>query len=97
MLLISNWKAMGGLAIGIAFVNIAIMVLKASWTDKWFIWDTKAPLVKRAIIIVLGQVAGIMLMIVSGMKWYAAVIAGLITAGGAIAIYEAVAPIFKKD
>jgi len=95
--LISNWKVLGTWGIASSVLVIIVMILKSGFTDFLFKWNEQAPLVKRVIIVVLGQVIGIITTIATGTVWYSAVITGLFASGGAITIYEALKPLFAKS
>lgn len=94
--LLLNWKVLGPWGICSSIIIIIVMLLKSDWTDFFFKWSTKGPLVKQAIIVILGQVIGIMAAISQGTKWPTAIVAGLFVSGGAIVIYNAIKPLFKK-
>lgn len=93
--LVVNWKVLGSFGIASAILSILIMCLKADFTDFLFKWSTKGHYVKILIIVILGQGAGIIAAISTGMKWQTAVFSGLITSGGAMVIYNAAKPLFK--
>jgi len=92
--LIKNGKAMGVLAVMIGGIMLLIRLLKSSIAGGLF--AKVNPFIQRAIIVILGVAAGILLQIASGMKWYVALVAGLFTSGGAIAIYEVLKPLWTK-
>lgn len=94
MYMIKNWKALGTLGAVSAILSLLIGILRGPWLDGWFAklgqgW-------KRAIILILGQVLGIIIMLVEGSVWYVAIIQGLFTSGGAILIYETLKPLLGK-
>ena len=96
MNLVTNWKVLGVWGLCAAIINIVVMILKADFTDKWFLWSTKGHLVKMLILVVLGQIEGIVISIQTGMIWWQAAISGLFISGGAIIIYNTAKPIFTK-
>lgn len=93
--IVKNWESLGTLGIMIAIINVLIMLLKSKYCKGWF--DEQSQLVKRALIVILGQVVAILAMVLSGSSWIPAILAGLVSSGGAIAIYEVVKPFFKKQ
>ena len=92
--LITNWKAMGTLAIVSAIIIIIIQILKTKLVGGWF--GKRSPLMKRAILVILGQISGIVLMVLGGIDWIPAIMTGLVTSGGAMSIYEVIKPFFAK-
>lgn len=92
--LVTNWKLLGTWGISSTILVIVIAILKGPWSKDWF--GSKSSLRKRLIIIVLGQILGIIHAVMGGAIWYMAIITGLIVSGGAIAIYESVKPLFSK-
>jgi hypothetical protein len=85
--LFMNWKAMGPLAIGSAFIVAAVQALKKLFPEFPY---------KRGIVTVLGVAYGVLTAVTQGMGLGAALIAALLTSGGAVAIYEALKPLFSK-
>ena len=77
-----------------AIINIIVLILKSNWCHGWF--GKRSALVKRILIIVLGQVFAILTAIIGGTSWTDAIISGLISSGGAMAIWEVIKPIFVK-
>ena len=92
--LVKDYKSMGKLGAAIALLNLLIMLLKTQLLGAWF--SKKGPKTKRLLLVVFGQAMGILLAVEGGMGPLSAVIAGLITSGGAMAIYEAYKAAFKK-
>jgi len=92
--LISNWKALGSIGIVAAIINVIVLILSSQWCKGWF--GKKSPMIKRIIIVVLGQVAGVLTIIIGGAGWVDALVTGLISSGGAVALWEALKPVFKK-
>ena len=80
--LISNFKAMSPIAIGIGVVTIAVQALKA------FVGESFK--YKRLSVTVLGVVYGVLVSVSNGMGILEALVLGLLTSGGAVAIYEAI-------
>lgn len=85
---VKNVKGTSPLIIAMVSINIVIALLSSDFLGNWFL--NRAPLVKRLIIVVLGQAASIILMISSGIVWYNALLNGLLISGGAILIFECV-------
>jgi len=92
--LVKDYKGMGKLGGAVALLNLLIMLLKTQLLGGWF--NKRSPMTKRAILVAAGQALGILLAIEGGMGPLSAVIGGLITSGGAMAIYESVKPFLKK-
>jgi hypothetical protein len=92
--LVRNWKGMGALAISSAILTLIVHGLRVVALGDLF--DSLRPGIKRAAIIILGQVQGIVLAISGGMAWWEAILTGLLTSGGAIAIYECLKPLLNK-
>ena len=94
--LVTNWKILSGWVITSSILVILIGILKSNLTDALFLWHTKGPIIRRAVVVVLGQVLGIILAISTGVTWYSAIIIGLFTSGGAVIIYNVLKPLWKK-
>ena len=92
--LVTNWKAMGTLGIISAIIAIIIQLLKTKLVGNFF--EKKSPLIKRAVLAILGVISGIVLMVLGGMAWMPALMTGLVTSGGGMVIYEVLKPFFKK-
>jgi hypothetical protein len=92
--LISNYKAMSPIALSIAIVLALTSFLKTDLVGGFF--KNQSALIKRLIVTVLGQVAGVLTMISRGLVWHQAIIVGMISSGGAVAIYEAYKAAFPK-
>lgn len=89
--LVKTGKSMGSLALAVAVINLLILMMKTSYAGELF---TKAnPAIKRVILLALGQVAGILMAMAAGTGAMSAVIGGLVSSGGAVAIFEAVKPL----
>lgn len=92
--LVKNYKGMKGIAIASSVLMVLIQVCKTEIMGRLI---SKAnPFLNRVIITVCGQICGILMASNSGMSWLEAVITGLLTSGGAVAIYEAIKPLLKK-
>jgi len=91
--LIKNWKEMTPLGIGMGLVSMLVQALKSDKLGGLF----KNFKYKRTLIVILGQIYAIGLMVVQGSSWISAIITGLISSGGAVAIYEAIKPLFSRD
>ena len=92
--LIRNWKGLGALAISASILSVIVQGFKTKLIGNPL--DALRPGIKRLLIVLLGQVQAIILAIAGGMSWWESILAGLITSGGAMAIYECLKPIFKK-
>ena len=92
--LVTNYKAMSPIALSIAIVLALTSFLKTDLVGGFF--KNQSALIKRLIVTVLGQVAGVLTMISTGLVWHQAIIVGLISSGGAVAIYEAYKAAFPK-
>jgi len=92
--LIRDFKTLGTLGVISAVITIIIQFFKSNLCGNW--WGDKSSYVKRFVIVLLGQVVAIIGMVMTGSSWLAAVIAGLISSGGAVVIYEALKPLLKK-
>lgn len=92
--LVKNWKAWSALAVAAASITIIVQALKTDILGNLI--DKMNPFMKRLLITALGQVAGIILMVANGKGWIDAVVAGLFTSGGAVAIYESLKPLIDK-
>lgn len=90
---IKDAHGMGKLALSIAILNLLIMGLKTHAARGWF--DRLGPGSKRLVLLALGQALGILSAIEGGMSPASAIIAGLLTSGGASALYEAAKPFLK--
>lgn len=93
--LISNWKTLGTAGIAIAIINIAVEFLKSKYCGNWFGNQSKG--IKVLVIACLGQAVTLITSIINGVVWYKACIEGLILTGFAVAIYELIIKIIKKD
>lgn len=91
---LANFKTMGWLGGGMFAVLLAVQLLKSPLLAQ--IFSKANPAVKPLILIVLGQVYGVLYLVFSGANWGSALVVGLITSGGAIAIWEGISPLFKK-
>lgn len=92
--LFMNYKTLGPVGIGAAAVLALIQLFKSDLFGSFF--KNLSPAVKRLVITVLGQVYGILYLIVSGKSVGDAILTGLIASGGAVLIWEVVSPFFKK-
>jgi len=87
---------LGTLGILIAALLILIEVMKSKISKGWF--GSKGRWIRRGVVIIGGQILGIATMVsTTEMGWLSAVIAGLITSGGAVAIYELVIKPWRAD
>jgi hypothetical protein len=89
--LVKDRSSLGQLGLAMAIINLIAMLLKTSYVGGWF--STAHPIAKRAVLIGLGQVAGILLAIEGGMGVTAAIFTGLISSGGAVALFEVCKPL----
>lgn len=95
MEIVKNWKVLGLYGVMIAILNILIALLASPWAKGWF--GSQSRMIRRAAIIILGQVEALLILVSSGVGWGEAIIAGLFVSGGAVAVYEfAVKPFMTK-
>lgn len=92
--LIRNPKGLGVLGCISLSITIIISITKLDFMGNLF--QKLNPYIQRALVVVLGQISGILIAVIGGVVWYEAIIAGLLSSGGAIAIYEVIKPFFKK-
>ena len=93
-----NWKTGGLMALMIAVLNLIVYLFKSPLLGNLFSSLKEFPKIRSAILVILGVVLGILQMILTGSSIGTAIFAGLITSGGAVAIYElAIKPFFAKD
>ena len=100
--LVTNFKTMGPLGISMVLINLVIALLKSDALSNVF--KKVDPLLKLLILVILGQIAGIInymtTEVAAGKSTAQAVLSsviyGLITTGGAMAIYESYNQ-FKKQ
>ncbi len=91
--LVKNWKGMGVMGIISGIVVLLVEIAKATFLSSlWAKWGT---LTQHAVVVSLAWISQILIGVTHGMPWLDSVIAGLVTGGGAIAIYEAVAGAIK--
>lgn len=90
--LILNWGTMKPLALGSSIIVVLVQLMKSELLGKFF--DRFE--YKRVLITILGQAYGVVLLVLNGSTWINAVVVGLITSGGAVAIWEALSPLLKK-
>lgn len=92
--LFKNGKALGVMGCISLAITIIIKILKLDFIGNLF--GKLNPYIQRLLIVILGQASGILVSIISGISWWQAIITGLISSAGAVAIYEAAKPFFKK-
>lgn len=90
--LIKNWKKMSPVAIGAAIILILVQLLKHNIFGQFF----HNIEFKRSLITVLGVLYGVVYLVSVGTDWITALVVGLLSSGGAVAIYEAIKPFLKK-
>lgn len=91
--LVKNWKGLGVMGIISGFVVLLVEFAKATFLSSlWAKWGT---LTQHAVVVTLAWISQILIGVTHGMPWLDSIIAGLVTGGGAIAIYEAVAGAIK--
>lgn len=91
--IVQNWKGMTAIGVISAFVVLLVQVAKVTFLESlWEKWGTTK---KHAFIVCLGVISQILVQVVKGSNWTDALIGGLVTGGGAIAIYEGIAGVFK--
>ncbi len=97
--IIQNWKSFHGVAIAIPCLTLFIQLLKTK--ELGGILDKTGPngvWTRRLFIFLLAQVCGVILSVSSGkFSLVQAVLDGLLTQGGAVALYEHLKPFFKKQ
>lgn len=91
--LITNYKVAGPLATASGALVIIMEMLKKGFIGK--LLDGK-PVTKTLVIVLLGQISGVLIAIVGGVGYLDAAIQGLFASGGAMAIWSAVKPMLKK-
>lgn len=94
VVLVKDGKGMTKLALTVAVLNLLVMLLKTNLAGQWF--SKQKPGLKRFVLVVLGQGLGILLAMESGLSPLSAVLAGLITSGGAVSLFEAYKAVFGK-
>ena len=85
--MLMNWQALSPLAIGASVIVIVMQVMKKYVGDFNF---------KRLLVTLLGVVWGVVTARMNGLGLLEALVAALITSGGAVALYEAVKPLLPK-
>lgn len=91
--LVKNFKGLSGIGVSSALLAILLQFLKTDLAGG-LLKNVNSNVI-RIIVTVLGQVSGIIIGVAGGLGWLDSVIAGLLTSGGAVAIFEAVKPFFK--
>ena len=87
--IIKNYSTMSPILIASASLTFIIAILKTPWLqDSWF--GAQGTLVKRAILVVLGQALALVTLYASGMPLANVFWTGLIISGGAIMIFECI-------
>lgn len=92
---IENRKSLGGLGICILIMLFLVAFLKSKYSKS--IFKNLSSGIKRLIIIVLGQIIGVIGAVWGGAIWYEAIVSGLFVSSGAVAIFEAVKPLLSKN
>lgn len=87
-------KGASGIVIAILVLVILISFLKSNIVGNWF--GTKTPIIKRLILVVLGQALSVLVLISTGVVWYTSLWLGLVISGGAILVFEVLGPIFPS-
>lgn len=85
--LISQWSTLSPIALGISVIVVLVQAAKAFLGESFKF--------KRIIITGLGVAYGVGVSLQNGMPIFDALILGLLTSGGAVAIYEALKPLLK--
>lgn len=90
--LITDWKAMSPIATGAMVILLLVQLLKTSLLGQFF------PSIewKRFFITFLGIAYGVVYLVSTGTPWVTAAVVGLLSSGGAVAIYEALKPLLGK-
>jgi hypothetical protein len=96
MKLVTEWKTLGTMGIMMVLINLLIAILKSSWASGWF--GKQSRKIRTAVIILAGQVQGILLLMTSGMTWGEAIVSGLFASGAAVTTWQLVMkPFFTKE
>jgi len=90
--LFMNFKTLGPVGIGMSVVVVLTQLSKTEIFGKIF----KKMEYKRLFVTVIGQIYGMLFMVQSGSSWLNAAFIGLLSSGGAVAIWEAVKPLVEK-
>jgi hypothetical protein len=93
--LVSNYKGMGGIAIAGAIIMIAVQVLKTTIISGLFKSEV-SKLVRKIIVLILGTAGGVLALKLGGVGWIDALVAGVLSSGAAMSIYELIKKAFKK-
>jgi hypothetical protein len=92
--LVNNWRSLSTLGLISSVIVLVMQILKTEIMGGLLL--KASPFLKRLLITVFGQVAGVIVAVSGGLTWVEAIVTGLITSGGAVAIYEAIKPFFSK-
>lgn len=96
MALMKNWKLWGIFGSLSVLLMLAMQLVKVSpilggWLEKKGAW------VKQSVLVILGQLAALCgVLYMGGGHNIGAALVGLISSGGAVALYEALKPFWKK-
>lgn len=93
--IITNFKLGGTLAAISMVIIFLVNLLKSSATGD--IFDSLGRKTKRLIITVLGVAVTIIGLMLGGVPFFSALVTGLFTTGGAVAIWEVLKPMISKD
>jgi len=86
----------GTLSIVMAVLIILVQILKSKLAKGWF--GKQSRLIRRTTVVVLGVAMSIVALMMQGQDMVSALIAGLVTSGGAVTIYEVgIKPWMKDD
>jgi len=92
--IIFQWRTGGVAVLFVVGINLVIGVLKMPWCNGWF--GERSAVIKRAILITLGLIGGILLSIVGGVDILTAIGAGLMASNvGAVALFEHWKAVFR--
>lgn len=92
--LVKNYKGLKGIGLAAAIISIVFQLLKTALFGG--LMDKAGPFLRRAVLTGMGLITAIVMAVAGGMSWIEALIAGLLSSGGAVALYEALKPFFKK-
>lgn len=94
--LFTNWSGLGSLGAAMSIIVLVVQVLKWTVLDKWFEKTHPAvKIIKQAIVYLLGMVYSVLFAVEGGTQALQATI-GLLTGGGAIALYNILKPLWEK-
>lgn len=93
--LFTDPKGLGSLGIAMSVIVLLVQVLKWSVIDRFFKEGSVARTIKLAAVFLLGQGYTVIFLVKAGTPALTAVI-GILTGGGAIALYNLIKPLWEK-